>query len=111
MKAAPTRNKHRSLFEKERFVETYDLVMLWIIAAGALAAAWMRRKLAEKQGRPYPPFWAAQSLLLPLGLVVALVLYMTGIADIILPAIVVLLAQELIFGLIRRKTEKQNTES
>ena len=42
---------------------------------------------------------------------VALVLYMTGTADIILPAIVVLLAQELIFGLIRRKTEKQNTES
>ena len=91
-------------------METFDLVMLWIIAAGALAAAWMRRKLAEKQGRAYSPFWVVQSLLLPLGLVLALALYMTGVADVILPAIAALLAQELIFGLIRRKTEKQQKD-
>ena len=87
-------------------MDTFDLVLLWVITAAAFAVVPMRVKLAEKQGSPQSLGWTVQELVFPVLLLVALILYMTGIADVVFPAVAIGLLEEIICSVIRRRNKK-----
>ena len=96
-----------------------DSIWLWILTALAFLAAALRlllakkqgsplpRLLAKKQGSPLPRFWRIQSFVFPVILLAAAILFQTGTADIVFPAVLIGIAEELILGAVRKRKEKQ----
>mgnify|MGYP007101930779 CR=1 FL=1 len=87
-------------------VDTFELALLWAVTAAAFLLVPMRAALAKKQGKPLPLGWTLQGLIFPVLLLVSLVLYLAGVADVILPAVAVGLLEELILGAVRRRRSK-----
>ena len=83
-----------------------DGIILWALAVLAFLAAVLRLRLAKKQGNPLSGFWLVQSFVFPVILLVTAILFQTGAADIVFPAVLIGVAEELILGTIRRR--KQN---
>lgn len=81
----------------------FDVVLLWILVVLAFAVAVMRILLAKKQGKPLSLGWRIQEFLFPVLLLAALVLYQTGTADIVFPAVMLGLLEEIICMVLRRK--------
>ena len=82
-----------------------DVLLLWLIAILGIAAALMRMSLRKKQGKPMSLLWKVQSLVFPALVILALALYMTGTADAVTQLILAALAQEIVFGILRRRKE------
>ena len=87
-----------------------DGIILWVLTALAFLAAALRLLLAKKQGTPLTGFWRAQSFVLPVILLVTAVLFQTGAADIVFPAILIGIAEELILGAVRKRRQKRQSE-
>ena len=83
-----------------------DGIILWALTALAFLAAALRRLLVKKQGKPLPAFWRIQSFVFPVILLVTAVLFQTGAADIVFPAVLIGVAEELILGAVRRRKLK-----
>ena len=84
-----------------------DSIWLWILTALAFLAAALRLLLAKKQGSPLPRFWRIQSFVFPVILLAAAILFQTGTADLVFPAVLIGIAEELILGAVRKRKEKQ----
>jgi len=84
-----------------------DGIILWALTALAFLAAALRLLLAKKQGSPLPRFWQIQSFVFPVILLVTAILYQTGAADIVFPAVLIGVAEELILGAVRRRKLKK----
>lgn len=84
-----------------------DSIWLWILTALAFLAAALRLLLAKKRGSPLPRFWRIQSFVFPVILLAAAILFQTGTADIVFPAVLIGIAEELILGTVRKRKEKQ----
>lgn len=84
-----------------------DSIWLWILTALAFLAAALRLLLAKKQGAPMSGFRLAQSFVFPVILLAAAILFQTGTADIVFPAVLIGIAEELILGAVRKRKEKQ----
>ena len=88
-------------------MDTLDLMALWAITALGFVAATLRIYLAIRQGGPMSPGWTVQSFVFPGLLLLGLLMYYAGI-DVILPVMVIALAEELICGFLRRRQEKDS---
>ena len=84
-----------------------DSIWLWILTALAFLAAALRLLLAKKQGSPLVGFWRIQSFVFPVILLAAAILFQTGTADIVFPAVLIGIAEELILGAVRKRKAKQ----
>lgn len=86
-----------------------DYILVWIITLLSFAAASLRVLLAKKQGRPNTLFWTVQGFVFPILMLLGLVLYGTGTKDILFPAVMLGLLEEIVFGIFRRRTQKRMT--
>ena len=84
-----------------------DGIILWALTALAFLAAALRLLLAKKRGSPLPRFWRIQSFVFPVILLAAAILFQTGTADIVFPAVLIGIAEERILGAVRRGEAKQ----
>lgn len=87
-------------------MNTFDLVLLWILTGLALVNAVMRILLSKKQGTPLSPLWMAELFIFPALLGIALVLYQLGIADVVFQAVALGLLEEIVCIFLRRRWQK-----
>lgn len=85
-----------------------DVILLWLLVVLAFAAAIMRILLAHKQGTPQCLGWKIQEFIFPVLLLTAMVLYQTGTADIIFPAVMLGLVEEIVCSILRRKRREDD---
>lgn len=80
-----------------------------MIALGILLvlAACLKPKLAEKKGTPWPLAWRVQVMVFPAIYLIALALYFLRIADLILPAILLGILEEIIFFMVRKRQQNK----
>lgn len=88
-------------------MNTLDLALLWVLTALALLNAVMRILLARKKGKNLSAFWCVELFIFPALLGGSLVLYMTGTADVIFPAVALGLLEEIVCIFLRRKQQKR----
>ena len=86
-----------------------DALMLGAMVVLGFATAVMRIRLGEKQNKPLRTFWKVQSFLFPVIILLALGLFLLGI-DMLFPAVLIALAEELICGYFRRREEQKEPE-
>ena len=84
-----------------------DSIWLWVLTALAFLAAALRLLLTKKQGAPMSGFRLVQNFVFPAILLVASVLFQTGTADIVFPAVLIGVEEELICGAVRKRKAKQ----
>ena len=82
-----------------------DGIILWVLTALAFLTVVLRVLLAKKQEKPLSVFWLVQSFVFPVILLVTSILFQTG-TDIVFPAILIGVIEELILGTIRRRKQK-----
>ena len=80
-----------------------DRILLWVLAALSVAVALLRVGLARKQEKPMGALSLAQTAVV----LVTAILYQTG-RDIVFPALIAVLAEELICSAIRRRKNREN---
>lgn len=80
-----------------------EVVLLWILVVLAFMAAILRIRLAAKQGSPQSLGWKIQEFIFPVLLLAAMVLYQTGTADIVFPAVMLGLLEEIVCVILRRR--------
>ncbi len=85
-----------------------DLTLLWLLEGLLLLAAVLQLVLARKRGQTLSFGAQVQPFLFPAILLAALVLFQTGTKDVVFPAVMLGLAEELAAWLIRRR--KKNSE-
>lgn len=85
-----------------------DVVLLWILVVLAFAAAILRIRLADKQGNPQSMGWKIQEFIFPALLLAAMVLYQTGTADIVFPAVMLGLLEEIVCVILRRRQRQRD---
>ena len=83
-----------------------DGIILWALTALAFLAVVLRVLLAKKQGTPLSGFWLTQSFVFPVLLLVTSILFQTG-TDIVFPAVLIGVIEELVLGAIRRRKQKK----
>ncbi len=83
-----------------------DLTLLWLLTALALAAAILRILLARKKGQPQRLFWAIQELIFPGLLLLSLVLWQAAGTDLVFPAVMLGLLEEIVCIFLRRRQSK-----
>lgn len=87
-------------------MKTTDIILLGLLAALAFAAAILRLRLASKQGRPLTFVWKIQGFVFPILLLVVLILYQTKTVDIVFPAVMLGLVEEVVCIWLRRKSQR-----
>ena len=86
-------------------MDLYDKLLLGALLVLGFLEAVMRIRLAKKQNKPLALGWKIQGFVFPAVIALAILLYFLGI-DVLFPAVLVGLGQELICGLIRKRREK-----
>jgi hypothetical protein len=84
-----------------------DITLLWILLVLSFLAAALRVRLAKAQGHPYRLPWSLQCFLFPVLLLAALVLYLSGIADLVFQLVMLGILEEIVCIPLRRKAQKQ----
>ncbi len=83
-----------------------DLTLLWLLTALAFAAAILRILLARKRGQPQGLFWALQELIFPALLLLSLILWQAAGIDLVFPAVMLGLLEEIVCIFLRRRQSK-----
>lgn len=81
----------------------FDVVLLWILTALALANAVMRILLSKRKGTPLSAFWCVELFIFPALLGGSLALYMTGTANVVFQAVALGLLEEIVCIFLRRR--------
>ncbi len=84
-----------------------DVILLWVLTALSFIAGVLRILLARKKGQPQPLLWRLQAFLFPALLLLSLLLWQTGSADIVFPAVMLGLLEEIVCIFLRRKPQKR----
>lgn len=84
-----------------------DLILLWVLMVLSFAVAVLRILLAKKKGRPNGLLWSIQEFVFPVLLLVGLVLYQTGVKDVVFQLVMVGLAEEILCVFLRRRSQKE----
>lgn len=84
-------------------MNTFEIVLLWLLAALGLVNAFLRIALSKKQGAPLSPFWKCELFIFPLLLIIAMVLYQTKAADVVFPLVMLGLLEEIVCIFLRRR--------
>lgn len=88
-----------------------DEVLLLVITVLLFAAGAMRVKLAEVKKTPLSAWGKVQAFAFPAALLATVILLKTGIADLVFPVILVGIAEELVFWVLRRRNEKETKKT
>ena len=80
-----------------------DMVLMWGIAVLLPVTAWMRCSLAAKKGMPLTPGAKLQTWLFPAAYLIAVLLLQFGVADILIPVLLLGVLEELLFSMARRR--------
>ena len=89
-------------------MDTFDLVLLFVIVFLGLLAAILRPVLAKKQGKPLSMFFQIQGFFFPAILLLAAILSLRGTADILFWAVLLAILEEVVFNLIRKRRERRD---
>ena len=89
-------------------MNTFDIILLWLLAALGLVNAFLRIALSKKQGAPLSRFWMCELFIFPLLIITALVLYQTGTADMVFPLVMLGLLEEIVCIFLRRRNQRKN---
>lgn len=92
-------------------MNTFDIMLLWLLAALGLVNAFLRIALSKKQGVPLSRFWTCELFLFPLLIAISLVLYQTGTADVVFPLVMLGLLEEIVCIILRRRKKKSDTNT
>ena len=84
-------------------VDTFEWVLLGILVVLGLLASVLRPILAKRQSRPMGVGWVIQGFLFPWLMIAAAIAFLAGGPDLIFPAVILGLLQELIFGFFRKR--------
>ena len=87
-------------------MNTFDIILLWLLAALGLINAFLRIALSKKQGAPLSRFWTCELFIFPFLIIASLVLYQTGTADVVFPLVMLGLLEEIICIFLRRRNRK-----
>ena len=87
-------------------MDTFEWTAWGVLVALGLLAALLRPLLAKKQGHPLSLFWVLQGYLFPGLMLLSGVLLLAGTADLMLPALALGIAEELIFSFFRNRRSK-----
>lgn len=87
-------------------MNAFDIILLWLLAALGLGNAFLRIALSKKQGAPLSRFWTCELFIFPLLIMIALVLYQTGTADVVFPLVMLGLLEEIVCIFLRRRKRK-----
>ncbi len=87
-------------------MKTTDIILLGLLVVLAFAAAILRLRLASKQGHPLAFVWKIQGFVFPVLLLVVLILYQTKTVDIVFPAVMLGLVEEIVCIWLRRKRQR-----
>ena len=81
-----------------------------MIALGVLLvlAAFLKLQLEKKKGTPFPLIWQIQIMVFPTIYFIALMLYLLDIADLIIPAILPGILEEIIFFAVRKRQQRKD---
>lgn len=83
----------------------FDVVLLWILTALALANAVMRILLSKRKGTPLSAFWCVELFIFPALLGGSLALYMTETANVVFQAVALGLLEEIVCIFLRRRRQ------
>lgn len=80
-----------------------DKLLLWILMVLSFAVAVLRVLLAKKQGQPNSLLWSVQEFVFPVLLLVGLVLYQSGIKDVVFELVMIGLVEEIVCIFLRKR--------
>ncbi len=80
-----------------------DLVLLYILTGLLFLAAVLKLGLAKKKNEDLSALWKVQRFIFPVGMLVVLILFQTGIADWVIPGVFLGVLEEFVFRIIRKK--------
>lgn len=80
-----------------------DLVLLYILTGLLFLAAILKLWLAKKKNEDLSALWKVQRFIFPVGMLVVLILFQTGVADLVIPGVFLGILEEFVFRLIRKK--------
>lgn len=86
-----------------------DAILLGLISGMLFVAAWMRMGLAKKKKESMSAPWMVQGFLFPAALLIAAVLLQMETADLVIPVVVIGIAEE-VFCHFYRKKQTRNTD-
>ncbi len=84
-----------------------DRVLMIALGILLVLAACLKPKLEEKKGTPWPLAWRVQVMVFPVLYLVALALYCLNVADLIIPAILLGILEEIIFFGVRKRQQNK----
>ena len=82
-----------------------DLVLLWIVTGLLFLGFVLRILLMKKRGDFLKPVFLVQGLLFPAAMLTAVVLLQGGKADIVIPVVILGIAEELIFSRLQKRVK------